>query len=80
MQTTRVCLTRRALLVQYSNSARDYAYLVHQLSERVAGPNHIEYLKLQKETEAARIHSEAARLEYEKHLAEHSCFPATPEV
>lgn len=75
MQPTTICLTRRALLAQYSNSARDYAYLVRQLSERVAHPNHLEYLKLQRETEDARIQTEVVRLELEKHVTEHDCFP-----
>lgn len=68
---------RRALLAQYSNSARDYAYMVHQLSERVAYPDRIQYLNLHKATEEARIHAEAARLEYERHLAQHGCFHGT---
>jgi len=65
--------------MEYSNSARDYAYLVRDLSERVGSPNAIEYLKLHNETEAARVRAELARLEYERHLTEHGCFSATPE-
>jgi len=41
--------------MEYSNSARDYAYLVRELSERMGSPNRIEYLKLHNETEAARM-------------------------
>ena len=80
METVAVCLMRRALLAQYSNSARDYAYMVHQLSERVAYPDRIQYLNLHKATEEARIHAEAARLEYERreilngfHLCKPTC-------
>ena len=73
MPTSVVCLTRRSLLTEYANNIRDYAYLVHQLSERAGHPNRIEYLKLHDEAEVARIQAEQARVEYEIHLTEHRC-------
>ena len=73
MQTSVVCVRRRALLTEYANTIRDYAYLVRQLSERACHPNRIEYLKLHEEAIAARIQTEQARVQYEMHLTEHRC-------
>jgi hypothetical protein len=67
------------LLKEYSDSRREYSDLAREMSDHVSGTDHVAYLKLQEQAEAARLRVEHAQLVYGKHLIEHGCFQASPE-
>jgi hypothetical protein len=70
---TSSCTEKTALLLTYSDSARQYSEAVTELHERIGRLPRKEYQRMHRQTEDARLSVESARMLMEEHVRQHGC-------
>ena len=70
---TSSCAEKTALLLTYSDSARQYSEAVTELHERLGTVPRKEYERMHLQTENARLSVESARTLMEEHVRQHGC-------
>ena len=70
---TSSCTGKTALLLAYSDSAREYSEAVTELHERIGAVPRKEYERMHRQTEDARLSVENARMVMEDHVRQHGC-------
>ena len=67
------CAEKTALLLSYSDAAREYSDAVTELHERIGAVPREEYERLYRQTEDTRRSVETARTVMDEHVREHGC-------
>jgi hypothetical protein len=67
------CPERERLQERYAEATRLYSEAVQNLHENMGTLPAEAYIRLDRHKERARLESETARLDLERHLAEHGC-------
>jgi hypothetical protein len=67
------CEVKEQLLATYQAATQNFAAAVAELYGKMGTSSLIEYQRLQRMTEEARLKSEQARLAFEQHVAFHQC-------
>ena len=70
---TSSCAEKTALLLTYSDSARQYSDAVTKLHERIGTIPRKEYEQMHRQTEDARLSVETFRTVMEEHVRQHGC-------
>jgi len=65
------CQEKATLLEEYEAATRKFADAVAQLKQRTGTSAQLEYQRLQRACDEARVQSEQARLAWEQHTADH---------
>ena len=67
------CSDKRRLLEAYQKSTTEFADRLTALNDRIGTSTKTEYEPLRHSVDEARVASEHARLELERHIQEHGC-------
>ena len=67
------CQEKARLLEEYEGATRIFADSVAQLKQKTGTSAKVEYERLQRVCNEARVKSEQARLAWEQHIVDHEC-------
>jgi hypothetical protein len=67
------CLEKERLANEYEVATAKFAEAVGQLRSKIGTSVRLEYERLQRVADEARLKSEQARLAFEQHMAAHNC-------
>jgi len=68
-----ICEEKARLVSEYETMAKKYSVAVTELQQRMGTSAKLEYERIARAADEARVKSEQARLALEQHVAAHNC-------